>query len=242
MWDIIHYAAVTGSLQLFNITLDTETATRLIWNVPFIMNEDQVCLIKCGPSITKNTHTDTQHVRYGVKCMLPFTSWWQVLREAERGLSGIHNSGTVTLTIKMWSRGFIYGHYCSSVTAHIRRPVSSCCRCVFEQMLSNKSAIPTDMLQQNNYCPLDSKFTTLTTVLYLWSAPAASFVAGTSLSRRVHRDILCIVCLSIWKSKFWFHWWDLQRQKPDDSGWFKAQLVDFSGAADWAVGTQLRLT
>lgn len=58
------------------------------------------------------------------------------------------------------------------------------------------------------------------------------FMAGSSLSRGVQWDILCIVCRSIWKSKFWFHWWDRQRQKPDDLGWIKAQLVDSTGATE----------
>lgn len=43
----------------------------------------------------------------------------------------------------------------------------------------------------------------------------------------VYQDILCIVCLSIWKSKFWFHCWDPQRQKPDDSGMIQSPACWF---------------
>lgn len=61
------------------------------------------------------------------------------------------------------------------------------------------------------------------------------FIGGIR-GHAVQQDILWIVCLSIWKSEFWFHWWDLRLQKPDDSERFKAQLVYSSGAAGWAVG------
>lgn len=56
-----------AALQLFNITLDTETSTELIWNVPFIMNEGQVCLVKFEP-LLPNVHTESPHSDTVVLC------------------------------------------------------------------------------------------------------------------------------------------------------------------------------
>lgn len=81
-------------------------------------------------------------------------------------------------------------------------------------------------------CEATWRTTALTTVSPNLCISAASFYGA---------GILCIACVSIWKTEFWFHWWELQWQKPDDSGWFRAQLVDISGTADWLLGKKLQL-
>lgn len=64
--------------------------------------------------------------------------------------------------------------------------------------------------------------------------PAASLVRRCP---REHPETLGTACLSIWKSTFWFHRWDLQRQKPDDCGTSRSRAVWFLWVAEGALGS-----
>lgn len=106
------------------------------------MNEDQVCLIKSGPSITNNTPANTQCVRYSVRCVLPFTSRWQVQRGAVRGFSKFHNTGTeVEVTVRLWTLIIAVLKLC------VLKQQFNAGVALYEETLFNKSAICTDTLQ-----------------------------------------------------------------------------------------------
>lgn len=101
-------------------------------------------------------------------------------------------------------------NYCCSLTATLKGPVSSpipgeIVVRYLRKLCQICHTVPADMLHESNYSAFDAKKgkRLSRSLLYcLQSAPAASFVAGTSLSHGVHHNILCIVCLSIWKSTF----------------------------------------
>lgn len=69
--------------------------------------------------------------------------------------------------------------------------------------------------------------------------PQQSALAAPLVGRcpREHRETLGTACLSIWKGTFWFHRWDLQRQKPDDCGMSRGRAVWFLWVAAGALGS-----